>query len=256
MANPGSMLGMCVVNSEVRLSESRSESRKYRFTVEAVLINETWIGCNTMLANTIVRTLLQNTHVHEGIGFPHFDAFKREVKNVSSRFDFLLSRNTPKQNIFLEVKTVTLASDWLDVESTSQRADQSFKNIPEYRPEECNLRATALFPDCKSLRALKHLNELMHIRKIGKDDAMLVYVIMRDDIDCVTASSFCDPSYAARFHAALETGLPAVGLRMRFHLSDCMDSFVELLDSVPVLKPPGIIADSTIKKQKTKKLRH
>ena len=36
LANPGSMLGMCVAGAPVRLSKSDSKTRKYLYTVEAV----------------------------------------------------------------------------------------------------------------------------------------------------------------------------------------------------------------------------
>ena len=234
MANPGSMLGMCVKGSELRLSLAVSATRKFPYTVEAIKIKETWIGCNTHLANIIAKKILLDRFMCNEIGMSCFDSLSTEVSLGNSRFDFVLSNLHPPLKRIVEVKTVTMASDWFDVERQNLRADRLVRNFPVERPLECVIPGTALFPDCKSIRALKHVDELLRLTRTGSTESFLFFMVMRDDVDAVAASVFCDPQYAQGLKDAMQKGVRVIAMTFRLDVTDPNRSHVYLIRSIPV----------------------
>ncbi len=238
MANPGSMLGMCSKGCEVRVSTSTSESRKFRYTVEAVKIGETWIGSNTHVANEIISSVLRSERAPDLLGVRPFESFRREVTRGRSRFDFELA-HTENRSTLIEVKTVTMASDWYNVETTYSNANQKLRLLPTEPPAECThvMESTdkkALFPDCESKRALKHVIELAELTSRPTRETLLVFVIMRDDIVSMGPSHHCDPNYSRGLADAIGKGLTACALKCKLNVSDVSDSFIEIVSTVPV----------------------
>ena len=238
MANPGSMLGMCSKGCEVRVSTSTSESRKFRYTVEAVKIGETWIGCNTHIANEIISSVLRSERAPDVLGVRPFESFRREVTRGGSRFDFELT-HTENCSTLIEVKTVTMASDWYKVETTSSIANQKLRLLPAEPPAECThmIESTdkrALFPDCESKRALKHVIGLAELTSKPTRETLLVFVIMRDDIASVGPSYYCDPNYSSGLADAIGKGLTTCAVKCKLNVSDLSDSFIEIVSTVPV----------------------
>ena len=244
MANPGSMLGMCVKGSRLRLSEVEAGSmRKFKYSVEAIRIGETWIGCNTGIANRIVSTMLAQRCLSSFPTLSTHTSFRAEVKLDDSRVDFVLESAEPGCLLYLEVKTVTMASDWYDVESSTERADKPFHRFPTERPTECDIGSgpamkTALFPDCQSDRARKHAMQLGAIARAGKHKSAIVYVVMRDDVSSVSPSAYCDPQYAEAIRLGLADGLNCVGLMCRLLMDDVADCSIQYIGPIPVSHPP------------------
>jgi DNA-binding sugar fermentation-stimulating protein len=251
MANPGSMLGMCVKGADVRLSKSPNSTRKFVYTVEAVKINRTWIGCNTHLANAIGRNILQDRSICERIRLGRFDAFKAEVKQGDCRFDFELSKSDSPRKILMEIKTVTMASDWFEIEQ-QDRADKRPKGFPDSVPDECQVAAVALFPDCRSERALKHVEGLARAIEPGSSESLLVFMVMRDDVNSVSPSVFCDPCYATGLADAVRKGVRVIGLKFKFDVSDLRNARVVLVGMVPFLQPAVLRRSEEIPKKRRK----
>lgn len=253
MANPGSMLGMCIENAEVRLSRPNNPDRKLQYSVEAIEIEGTWIGCNTHLANVIIRNVLRDTLLCKNVGLSEFCSFKPEVKYRDSRFDFVLTGVENERKTFIEIKTVTMSSNWYDVENRHPRADKPIKNFPAERPPECSSDNTALFPDCQSVRALKHVEGLRYIVNDGSADSLLIFAIMRGDINAVMASSFCDNDYAIGLGSAARDGLQVLGLKMQLDLTDIKHGTISLVGVVPFIptdpETPIIAANSKRKRK-------
>lgn len=238
LPNPGSMLGMCVESAEVRLSTCLSpKKRKYIHTMEAIRVNGVWIGCNTHLANSIVAEMLRNRTLPLPEDIATYSSFKREVPAGDSRLDFMLHHPDRHNPTHVEVKTVTMATDWFDVESNNPRGSEPYFRFPATRPYECEpIYQVALFPDCESKRAQKHL---LHLRKEAMDEngsALLVYVIMRGDITAIDASRYCDPEYARIFTEALDTGVKCVAMLFELQLDNVNDSHIVLKGQVPVAR--------------------
>lgn len=223
LANPGSMLGMCVYGAQLRLStHGTSSKRKHQYTVEAIKIGNVWIGCNTMLANKIVYQILTNRNVDIG----NFDLLKPEWKSGSSRFDFAMFRDNKILKV-VEVKTVTMSSDWFDVETSTMSAREKQRKIPSQRPDECRLKSVALFPDCESTRATRHL---VHLANLGYD-ACLIYFVSRGDVHAVQPSKECDPDYFNTFNTLVGKGsIQAISLIVDFQVEMASDAKLVLLD--------------------------
>lgn len=252
MANPGSMLGMCIQGAEVRVSRATNLNRKLKFSVESVLIEETWIGCNTHIANAIVGQILRDNILSKDVGITEFCSFKAEVRHGDSRFDFMLAGKESNKKTFIEVKTVTMASNWYDIETKNARADKPIKDFPEEAPPECESGNIALFPDCKSVRALKHVQGLADL-VTESTDSILIFAIMRDDISAVAASSFCDKDYAAGLQLACSKGVKAIGLKMRLDVSDLNDSSISLTGIVPLVFDDTPIPASSLANRQSRK---
>ena len=83
--------------------------------------------------------------------------------------------------------------------SYATHCDRSGCDSWSVKPEECELRRTALFPDCQSDRASRHLLELRNLAKSGLD-VSLIYFVSRGDVDEVKPSHSNDEKYARNFH--------------------------------------------------------
>ena len=223
LANPGSMLGMCVFESPVRLSIHDSNSkRKHPYTVEAIKIGKVWIGCNTMLANKVVHRILINRNLEMG----EYSHVKPEWKSGDSRFDFALFNESEEIVKVIEVKTVTMSSDWFDIETTTTSAREKLRKIPADRPSECTLKSVALFPDSESTRAKKHLEHLARLDK----NCCLIYFISRGDVRSVAPSFACDPAYSATFNEVCRSGIiKLISLFVDFQVEDVNDARLVLL---------------------------
>ena len=241
MANPGSMLGMCIKGAQLRLSESPvGSARKFKYAVEAIEINGTWIGCNTTIANRIVSSLLRQMYFKCVPSFPSYDTFRPEVKASESRFDFALDSSDLSRKSFVEVKTVTMASDWYEVELANPRAAGPFNRFPSASPVECSSNGeakVALFPDCKSVRASKHARDLGEIAERGKNACVLIFLVMRDDVSAVSPSAYCDAEYTAFLRDAVSRGLQCIGVKCKIDVSDPLNGLIKIVDTVPCLLP-------------------
>jgi DNA-binding sugar fermentation-stimulating protein len=249
MANPGSMLGMCVAGSEIRVSIAPPGPSTFRYRIEGIKIRGTWIGCNTMLANKLVASLLSNGLLVERGLLRGFDSFRSEVKEGATRFDFVTQSGHANLKTFIEVKTVTMASNWYDIETSEPRADKPFHNFPESRPIECHPHKdsmVALFPDCESKRAQKHVEHLSCCAKRTNTNSVMIFVVVRDDVTTVSPSDHCDGTYSSLLRKSEEFGMKCIGLQFRMCLEDASNSIVEFVKSLPVnfATIPGNLGDN------------
>jgi DNA-binding sugar fermentation-stimulating protein len=242
MANPGSMLGMCIAGADVRASHAPPGSSKFRYRIEAVKIGSVWIGCNTMLANKIVSTLLHKSALAEMGLIPRYDSFRQEVREGKTRFDFVTTSQEPNRTTFIEVKTVTMASNWYDIEVEHKRADKPFHRFPNSRPAECNHQHNepllALFPDCESTRAQKHVEHLAHCASREGTAGVMIFVVVRDDVSAVSPSEYCDAIYSKLMQQYLGKSISCIALQCKMRLDDPKNSFVEFLREIPVYSSP------------------
>ena len=161
--NSGAMLGLLQEKSPVILSLSSNPNRKYPYTLQAIQIDQTWVGVNTSLPNELVAVSLDNQEIPELKGYADI---RREVKyGLNSRIDFLLTA-ADKPPCYVEVKNVHLKRHQM-----------------------------AEFPDCVTARGTKHLGELTTLVKQGQR-CMMVYVVQRDDCQGFQVAADLDPAYA------------------------------------------------------------
>jgi sugar fermentation stimulation protein A len=183
--NTGSMLGLTTPGATVWLSESASPTRKYAHTWELVEddlgYGPTLVGINTGLPNRIVSEAIAAGTIADLTGY---STLRREVKyGVASRIDILLE-DPQRGRCYVEIKNVHLSRQ----------------------------HGLAEFPDCKTERGVKHLNELSEMVRQGHRSVML-YLVQRNDAKRFAFASDLDKAYAAAFRTAAEAGVQALAYR-------------------------------------------
>jgi sugar fermentation stimulation protein A len=203
--NSGAMLGCSTPGSPALISRSANPRRKYAWTLEMVRENNSWIGVNTALTNTLVREAIANRTIAD---FGEIDAIVPEVRvSQQSRLDFLL--RAAGGDIYLEVKNCSLAED-----------------------------GVALFPDAVTARGTRHLLELEKLLAEGKR-AALIFCVQRPDADRFRPAAAIDPLYAktlARVHGR--------GLTVLAYQAEVRPGTVRIVRKLPVAtglnsKEPG-----------------
>ena len=193
--NTGPMRGLLTNNCRVRVNYCPSPKRKLEWTWEQVKVtnyknDQIWVGINTLMANKLIKNVIEKNFLREIIG--EIDSIRSEKeygKNNKSRIDFFLtpkSSNPDNRNIFVEVKNTT----WIS------------KN-------------NALFPDSVTLRGQKHLQDLMSI--IPRSKAILVPCITRNDADSFSTGDDADPQYGELFRQSLKSGLIVIPCCLNFY---------------------------------------
>ena len=186
--NTGSMLGLCEPGSTIWLSESDSPTRKYRHTWEMIETDigkgPVLVGINTNHPNAIVSEAITAAKVAELKGFA---SLRREVKfGVNSRIDILLEGGPKNQSCYVEIKNVHLMRK----------------------------AGLAEFPDSKTERGVKHLEELSNMVAEGHR-AVMLYLVQRADATRFDLAGDVDPAYAAAFVKAKAAGVEMLAYRCK-----------------------------------------
>ena len=172
--NTGSMYGLLKKGNKVWISKSNNPNRKLKYTLEIIEDNNSKVGVNTLSANKIIYHALQNNLIKE---FNNISNIQPETKfGLNTRFDFLLTEK--KNKSFIEVKNVTLSRK----------------------------RAIAEFPDAKTTRGLKHINELLKASKKNYN-IFILFLIQRNDCKSFTIAKDIDPDYSIALSKAVKNKL-------------------------------------------------
>lgn len=186
--NTGSMLGLTTPNSVVWVSQSDSPTRKYRHTWEMIEVagakeKPKLVGINTGHPNKIVAEAIAAGQIERLTGYADV---RREVKyGINSRIDLLL-QDPAKGLCYVEVKNVHL-----------------------FRQP-----GLAEFPDSKTERGAKHLNEMSDMVRQGHR-AVMLYLIQCDAADRFTVARDIDPAYGKAYDAAAACGVEMLAYRCR-----------------------------------------
>ncbi|AGF77367.1 sugar fermentation stimulation protein [Desulfocapsa sulfexigens DSM 10523] len=174
--NTGTMRSCSTPGSQVMLSTSPNLNRKYPQTLEMIRENDTWIGVNTGLTNTIVAEAIHEGRIKE---FQNIDRITREiVTSKSSRLDLLLEQRDKK--IYVEIKNCSLVEEgW------------------------------AMFPDAVTTRGTKHLEELASLVKQGHQ-GVIFFCIQRSDADRFRPAAHIDPVYASTLAEVSNKGVQII----------------------------------------------
>ena len=185
--NTGSMMGLLDAGNKVLLSKSDNEKRKLKYTLEVIKLKKSHVGVNTHRTNRIVEKALDD-NVFNFV--KSVTEIRREVKyGENSKVDFVVT--TPKEEVYIEVKNVTLS----------------------------RVKKTAEFPDAVTIRGSKHLIELAKLKKKGIR-AVMLYVIQRDDINSFKIASDIDPIYARNLKKAMKSGVEVFCYDCKFSKKD------------------------------------
>jgi len=185
-ANTGSMKGLLDEGNGVLLTYNPSPKRKLEYSVQALKVGRTWVGCNTHVPNQFVAQAIEAGVIPALDGY---DTLKREVKygeDGRSRIDVYLSdSNARLPACYVEVKNVTLKED-----------------------------KAASFPDAVTTRGQKHLRDLMGVMREGFK-AALVFFVQRTDCTHFAPADEIDPEYGALLREAVSKGLIVVPLEVK-----------------------------------------
>lgn len=194
--NSGSMLTCATPGWPVFLSTSDRPGRKYPYTWEMVHNGRCWIGINTQIPNIVAAEAITDGGIAE---LPASYRLRREISyGANSRIDILLEGDGTL--CYVEVKNVTLVGD-----------DGAY-----------------CFPDARTARGLKHLEELTReVRKGAR--AVMLYIIQRNDGTYFRPAGEIAPDYARALRDAA-----AAGVEVLAYLADVSPSGVSVRKPVPV----------------------
>ncbi|WP_145542244.1 DNA/RNA nuclease SfsA [Yersinia alsatica] len=178
-ANTGAMTGCATPGDTVWYSTSDNPKRKYPHSWELTQTQTgDWICVNTLRANELVSSAIDNNHIVELSGYT---SVKREIKygDENSRIDLLLQAEN-RSNCYIEVKSVTLLQ------------------------QQCGY-----FPDAVTLRGQKHLRELQSMVASGHR-AVLFFAVLHTGIKQVAAARHIDNRYAELLVQAQQAGVEVI----------------------------------------------
>ena len=173
--NTGSMMGLLTEGNIVYLSKTDNEKRKLKYTLEIIRDKGASVGVNTHRANrNVEKAIIEKKNSTLGKKYD----YRREVKyGKNSRIDFLIT-NKKDEEIFLEVKNVTL----------SMR------------------KGVAEFPDAITERGSKHLLELIDVVKKNKR-AIMLFLVQRNDCKKFRIAEEIDSIYKKNIMNAMKAGV-------------------------------------------------
>ena len=185
VANPGAMIGLAAPGARVWLSKSDNPKRKLAHSWELIEVDfgtgTELVGVNTGHPNALVGAALAAGVIPELSGY---QSIRREVKyGKNSRVDFLLE-GPSRPPCYVEIKNVHLMR----------------------KP------GLAEFPDAKTARGAKHLDELGDAVAAGAR-AVMLYLIQIGSASRFALARDIDPKYGQAFDRARKRGVEALAWR-------------------------------------------
>ena len=168
--NTGRCRELLQEQAEVYLEKSANPERSTAYDPVAVDKTGRLINMDSNAPNKAVGEWLLKKEL-----FPSLTNIRAEKTYKTSRFDFYVE--TEKEKIFLEVKGVTLEEG-----------------------------GTGMFPDAPSLRAVKHVEELIQAKKEGYE-AYILFVIQMKDILNFTPNRRTQPTFCRILREAHRSGV-------------------------------------------------
>eukprot|EP00850_Spirogloea_muscicola_P011207 SM000068S20639 [mRNA] locus=s68:572974:574960:- [translate_table: standard] len=217
----------------VMLSSSANPRRKYAYTLELICVDGVWIGIHSASANAVVHDMLRarpilrvwldicrytpHIHQHQGSKSSGCTTIKPEAKLgvKKSRLDFLLVKPCGRK-VYIEVKSVTLGAVLSKkggaptIIRQSSRPDSTGSSLvlaheASYLPAMHDSRV-ALFPDTVSLRAQRHVLELIEVVEAGHM-AAVIFLIQRGDCAAFGPCDELDAVYGLLLREAKAKGV-------------------------------------------------
>ncbi|MBT4289165.1 MAG: DNA/RNA nuclease SfsA [Deltaproteobacteria bacterium] len=172
--NTGTMLTCAQVGQPVYVSYHDNPKRKLKYSWELIKMPTSLVGINTILPNKLVKLSIECGLIKELDGY---EQVRSEVKvGEKSRLDLMLEKDSGEK-CYIEVKNCTLVEE-----------------------------KTAYFPDAVTSRGLKHIEELVKLKKQGHR-AIMFYLIQRMDAERFLPANHIDPAYAAALFKAYQIGI-------------------------------------------------
>ena len=173
--NTGRCRELLIPECAVYLEESDNQNRKTKYSLIAVQKGDRLINMDSQAPNKVVyEALINKTIILPGLN-GEIKLIKPEKTYGSSRFDIYLE--TENKKAFIEIKGATL--------------------------EEHDI---VMFPDAKTERGLKHVNELMQAQKQGYN-AYVIFIVQMDNVLYFTPNKKMHIELADALKKAQESGV-------------------------------------------------
>lgn len=184
------MTGCCSPGSQVYLSYSSNPKRRLPYSWEAIRVGRVLVSVNTLLPNRLVKTALLAGALDDTLGIDNRSrcADTRVVQSevrVDSATRLDLAYRCGNTDLLIELKNVTLVEG-----------------------------RRALFPDAVTARGQKHLQQLMKLRQVGRQTALMFFVA-RADADIMAPADGIDPEYGRLLRQAARSGVALIALQVR-----------------------------------------
>ena len=179
----GRLKELLVEGAELLIKKADKEERKTKWDVIAVRIHGETVLINTAFHRYIAESVFNNEKLSP-FGKPSY--IKPEMKYNNSKMDFYME--TEKEKIYIEIKGCTLVEE-----------------------------NTAKFPGAPSVRAVKHLRELMELKKEGFRAAVIILIFRRSEI--FAPEHNIDRYFSVSFFEALVKCLVIYQMLLKFVVS-------------------------------------
>ena len=199
--NPGRMVGFLFPGAHVFVERRVSPKRKLDYTMLYVKQGDICILIDSILPNKIIQEALERRQI---ASLAHTHLIRPEQKYGAgnhSRIDFLLDHR-----IFVEVK-----------------ATNHMENGIGY------------FPDAPSVRAQRHLTELMEVlQQHPKNESVVIFLVQRTDITEVQPFDTIDPKFGKLLREAAAAGVQLLAYQIQIRRKGLV---VSLGKKIPVVLP-------------------
>ena len=198
--NSGSMKTCWQEGSNVILSDfSHKPDRKLKYTLQAVKMDDGWVGVNTSNPNKAVENAIKMGLINSLKGY---DFLLPEVKISSkSRIDLMLWNKQSENEAQKFLKTARKPRT-LESQNPSQNVTEPcFMEVKNVTLLEKNNGAS--FPDAKTTRGQKHLLELIELKKTGYR-AIILFFVERNSAKWMTTAGAIDPLYEKLLKEAVQ----------------------------------------------------
>ena len=178
----GRLTELLIDGAELLIKEAdrKNLKRKTKWDVIAVKVHGEIILINTAFHRYITESIFHNEKISP---FEKPLYIKPEIKYNNSKLDFYLE--TEKDKIYIEVKGCTLVNG-----------------------------KTAQFPGSPSTRAIKHLKELIELKKEGFRTAVIILIFRKSEI--FAPEHTIDKKFSETFYEALEKGVEIYPILLKY----------------------------------------
>ncbi len=194
--DPGRLEELLYPGNMVLIRKESGKNRSTQWTLISARHLDEWILVNSGLHRRIAEWVLANKDVSP---FGAIEGFRAEVVVGKSRLDFRLDKQNGS-HAWVEVKGCTLTVD-----------------------------GRALFPDAPTTRGVKHLQELMALRKKGERAGVLM-LVFRPDSECFAPNRETDPLFWQAMKDAIKAGVEVYPLVFRLK----ENGWIEYLRQIPM----------------------
>lgn len=238
--NTGAMTGCAEPGSRVWLRDAANPKRKYRYSWELVETPCGAMACiHSARANALVAEALEEDRLPELAGYTEL---RREVPIGidGSRADLLLSGGIGPETVLPSAARPD-ASRPSEARLNTAQPSAARPNAaqPNAARPDCYIEIKSVtlhlggglgvFPDTVSVRASRHLRELMAVARQGQR-AVLLFVAQHTGITHIAPADSIDPIYAATLREAM-----AAGVEVLAYGATVTPGRVRLAKSLPVL---------------------